>query len=90
MDIVGHCSRNLPTYVFPKKKKGLIDFCTKMAAKSSLSALGKQSLKAEGETFTLDGNPFRILSGSFHYYRTHPDQWKDRLMRMKAAGLNTG
>ncbi len=51
--------------------------------------LGKQGLKAEGDTFTLDGEPFRILSGSFHYYRTHPDQWKDRLMRIKAAGLNT-
>ena len=39
--------------------------------------------------FVLEGKPFRILSGSFHYFRTHPAQWKDRLEKMKAAGLNT-
>ena len=40
-------------------------------------------------SFYMDGRPFRILSGSFHYFRTHPEQWLDRLEKMKAAGLNT-
>ncbi|MGP3976156.1 glycoside hydrolase family 35 protein [Streptomyces sp. 8N114] len=39
--------------------------------------------------FLLDGKPFRILSGAFHYFRTHPDDWRDRLTRMRALGLNT-
>ena len=46
-------------------------------------------LTAEGDHFELDGKPFRILSGSFHYFRTHPAQWQQRLLKMKAAGLNT-
>ncbi|ESO84522.1 hypothetical protein LOTGIDRAFT_236200 [Lottia gigantea] len=42
-----------------------------------------------GNTFILDGKPFRAISGSMHYSRTHPYYWKDRLMKMVAAGLNT-
>ncbi len=46
-------------------------------------------LHPEGDSFYLNGRPFRILSGSFHYFRTQPAQWGDRLERMRAAGLNT-
>ncbi len=46
-------------------------------------------LHPEGPNFYLDGRPFRILGGSFHYFRTQPAQWGDRLEKMKAAGLNT-
>jgi len=46
-------------------------------------------LEVRGSSFHLDGKPFRIISGSFHYFRTHPEQWKDRLERMKAAYVNT-
>ncbi|QNE84469.1 beta-galactosidase [Streptomyces rutgersensis] len=35
------------------------------------------------------GRPHRILSGSLHYFRVHPDQWADRLERVAAMGLNT-
>ena len=35
--------------------------------------------------FSLDGKPMTILSGAIHYFRTHPDQWRDRLE--KAQGL---
>ncbi len=35
------------------------------------------------------GRPHRILSGSLHYFRVHPDQWRDRLERLVALGLNT-
>ncbi len=48
-----------------------------------------KGLYAYGDSFYLDGRPFRILSGSFHYFRTQPAQWGDRLLKMKAAGLNT-
>ncbi|XP_005106715.1 beta-galactosidase isoform X2 [Aplysia californica] len=40
-------------------------------------------------TFLKDGQPFRYISGSFHYSRVHPYYWKDRLMKMRAGGLNT-
>ncbi|MFA3877831.1 glycoside hydrolase family 35 protein [Streptomyces sp. MMCC 100] len=36
-----------------------------------------------------DGRPHRILAGSLHYFRVHPDQWADRLERLAAMGLNT-
>lgn len=35
------------------------------------------------------GEPHRILSGSLHYFRVHPEQWRDRLARLAAMGLNT-
>lgn len=46
-------------------------------------------LSIAGDQFFLNGKPFRILGGSFHYFRTQPHQWIDRLEKLKAAGLNT-
>lgn len=48
-----------------------------------------RGLVASNRNFYFNGMPFRILGGSFHYFRTHPQQWKNRLEKMKAAGLNT-
>ncbi|WP_406405007.1 beta-galactosidase [Streptomyces sp. NBC_00879] len=39
--------------------------------------------------FLREGQPHRILAGSLHYYRVHPEQWADRLERLAALGLNT-
>lgn len=38
--------------------------------------------------FELNGKKFRIFSGSLHYFRVHPDYWRDRLKKYRAAGLN--
>ncbi|HEX2950789.1 MAG TPA: beta-galactosidase family protein [Armatimonadota bacterium] len=46
-------------------------------------------LATEGQSFTLDGQPFRILSGAMHYFRVMPEYWRDRLLKLKACGLNT-
>ncbi|KAM4651782.1 beta-galactosidase-1-like protein 2 [Discoglossus pictus] len=46
-------------------------------------------LKTENAQFILEGAPIRILGGSMHYFRVPRDQWKDRMMKMKACGLNT-
>ncbi|WP_254878838.1 beta-galactosidase [Streptomyces sp. NA04227] len=46
-------------------------------------------LTVRGNEFLLDGKPFRILAGAFHYFRTHPDDWRDRMQRMRHLGLNT-
>lgn len=36
-----------------------------------------------------DGVPFRIISGSVHYFRMLPSQYEDRLYKARMAGLNT-
>ena len=39
--------------------------------------------------FELDGKKFNIYSGAIHYFRIMPVYWRDRLMKLKAAGFNT-
>ncbi|XP_043854454.1 beta-galactosidase-1-like protein 2 [Dromiciops gliroides] len=46
-------------------------------------------LQAEGQNFILEGNPFQILGGSIHYFRVPREYWRDRLLKLKACGLNT-
>lgn len=41
------------------------------------------------DDFYLDGEKFKIISGSIHYFRVVPDYWKDRLKKLKAMGCNT-
>ena len=41
------------------------------------------------DTFFLNGAPFRIVSGSIHYFRVVPEYWRDRLEKLKALGCNT-
>ncbi|MCS5735961.1 glycoside hydrolase family 35 protein [Herbiconiux daphne] len=41
------------------------------------------------EHFLLDGEPFRILAGALHYFRVHPDLWRDRIRKAREMGLNT-
>lgn len=41
------------------------------------------------DTFYLDGKPMKLISGAFHYFRTVPEYWKDRLEKLKAMGCNT-
>uniref|UniRef100_A0A8C5L382 Glycoside hydrolase 35 catalytic domain-containing protein n=1 Tax=Jaculus jaculus TaxID=51337 RepID=A0A8C5L382_JACJA len=38
--------------------------------------------------FLKDGQPFRYISGSIHYFRVPRFYWEDRLLKMKMAGLN--
>ncbi|MCP2636164.1 beta-galactosidase [Microbacterium sp. HD4P20] len=41
------------------------------------------------DDFLLDGRPFRILAGALHYFRVHPDLWRDRIRKARQMGLNT-
>ncbi|XP_060865997.1 beta-galactosidase-like [Metopolophium dirhodum] len=43
----------------------------------------------ENNEFLKDGKVFRYVSGSLHYFRIPQLYWKDRIQKMKAAGLNT-
>jgi beta-galactosidase len=44
---------------------------------------------AQGDHFTLDGKPFKVLSGELHYARIPREYWHARLKMAKAMGLNT-
>ncbi|XP_023677057.1 beta-galactosidase-1-like protein 2 isoform X2 [Paramormyrops kingsleyae] len=49
----------------------------------------RQGLTANSSQFTLNGEPIRILGGSIHYFRVPRAYWSDRLLKMKACGINT-
>lgn len=41
------------------------------------------------DDFELNGKRMKILGGSLHYFRVHPQYWRDRLRKYRAAGLNS-
>jgi beta-galactosidase len=43
----------------------------------------------EGRQFLLNGKPFQILSGEVEYARIPRADWRDRLRKVRAMGLNT-
>ncbi|MFD5019895.1 beta-galactosidase family protein [Paenibacillus sp. NPDC058367] len=48
-----------------------------------------RKLSISGDHFILDEQPIRLLSGALHYFRIVPEYWQDRLLKLKACGLNT-
>jgi beta-galactosidase len=52
-------------------------------------ALKAQSFTFSGDQFILNGKPFQILAGEIHPQRIPHQYWEDRLLKLKAAGLNT-
>lgn len=44
---------------------------------------------AEKNRIFIDGKETQIMSGAIHYFRTFPQQWRDRLSKLKALGFNT-
>ncbi|CAN8004537.1 unnamed protein product [Ixodes hexagonus] len=42
----------------------------------------------ENDRFLKDGEPFRYISGSLHYFRVPKAYWADRMNKMRMAGLN--
>lgn len=41
------------------------------------------------DDFYLNGESFKIISGAFHYFRTVPEYWQDRLEKLVNMGCNT-
>ncbi len=41
------------------------------------------------DNFYLNEKSFKVISGAFHYFRTVPEYWKDRMEKCKAMGCNT-
>lgn len=58
-------------------------------APATASPIGAPTLTWRDGEILRDGVAHRILAGSIHYFRVHPDQWEDRLRRLAAMGANT-
>lgn len=41
------------------------------------------------DSLLLDGQPIQLFCGALHYFRILPEQWRDRLEKMVAMGLNS-
>ncbi|WP_052432477.1 glycoside hydrolase family 35 protein [Streptacidiphilus carbonis] len=50
---------------------------------------GAPGLTVVGDSFLRDGRPHRIVSAAIHYFRIRPELWLDRLLRLRAMGVNT-
>lgn len=46
-------------------------------------------LSADQSYFLLNGKNFSVYSGAMHYFRVPRGYWRDRLQKIRAAGLNT-
>lgn len=46
-------------------------------------------LEIKNKKFYMNGEEFHIYSGAMHYFRIPQEYWEDRLLKLKAAGLNT-
>eukprot|EP00116_Pleurobrachia_bachei_P003451 sb/3463713/ len=42
----------------------------------------------ENDIFLKDGTPFDFVSGSLHYFRVPHQLWHDRLLKLRASGIN--
>ncbi|GAA1995329.1 beta-galactosidase family protein [Catenulispora subtropica] len=49
----------------------------------------QRALTIDGGKFLRGGREHRIVSAAIHYFRVHPELWRDRLERLRAMGCNT-
>ncbi|CAN8004535.1 unnamed protein product [Ixodes hexagonus] len=61
--------------------------CT-CAARSTKGTERSFVVDFENDRFLKDGEPFRYVSGSLHYFRVPKAYWADRMNKMRMAGLN--
>ncbi len=46
-------------------------------------------LEIRADGYFIDKKPFRLIGGAIHYFRTSPEMWRDRLVKLCALGCNT-
>jgi beta-galactosidase len=63
--------------------------CFAQITGGSREAAAMTPLHVEGQQFVLKGKPFQILSGEVEYARVPRAEWRDRLRKVRAMGLNT-
>ncbi len=47
-----------------------------------------RKLEVRDGKYYLGGKEYQLISGTMHYFRTVPTAWKDRMLKMRACGLN--
>jgi beta-galactosidase len=62
--------------------------CFAQITGGSREAAAMTPLHVEGQQFVLKGKPFQILSGEVEYARVPRADWRDRLRKVRAMGLN--
>lgn len=69
----------------------ILYICSFIQNKHNLTKLNESrtfQVDYENNRFVKDGKPFRYISGAFQYFRVHPAQWRDRMKKVRALGLN--
>uniref|UniRef100_A0A8B9KZQ2 Beta-1,3-glucuronyltransferase 1 (glucuronosyltransferase P) b n=1 Tax=Astyanax mexicanus TaxID=7994 RepID=A0A8B9KZQ2_ASTMX len=67
-----------------------ICFCFLFSEQSGRIRISRtHGLSVNSSQFSLGGESFRLLGGSLHYFRIPRAYWKDRMLKMKACGVNT-
>ncbi len=79
--------------MFQKKSGGLLAFgCTflLLVCLCAVNCKSQRSFKIDPgrKTFLKDGEPFRYISGSLHYFRIPHQYWGDRMKKVRSAGFN--
>ncbi|CAJ1380647.1 unnamed protein product, partial [Effrenium voratum] len=59
------------------------------ARSCKIRCAAQRRLEIRGDDFILDDSQHRILSGSVSYFRVLPEQWRDRLEKLKGLGCNS-
>ncbi|MGM7702760.1 beta-galactosidase [Pseudalkalibacillus sp. Hm43] len=49
---------------------------------------GNELIETKNKQILIDGEPQLIMCGEIHYYRLSPEEWQDRLDKLKSAGCN--
>uniref|UniRef100_A0A914V270 Beta-galactosidase n=1 Tax=Plectus sambesii TaxID=2011161 RepID=A0A914V270_9BILA len=57
-------------------------------AVTAASASRTFEIDYENNCFLKDGQPYRYISGTIHYFRVPAKYWEDRLLKMRALGCN--
>ncbi|HOX28311.1 MAG TPA: beta-galactosidase, partial [bacterium] len=59
------------------------------AAASAPAISAQPVISTSPRSLIINGKPFFMLSGAMHYFRVPKQQWRDRLEKMREAGINT-
>ena len=68
---------------------GALTLAISPALAQSTATPPTHTFSTQGDHFTLDGKPFKVLSGELHYARIPREYWRARLKMAHAMGLNT-
>jgi len=60
-----------------------------LALLSHVSCSRSFTIDWANDRFLKDGQPFSYQSGGMHYFRVPHQYWEDRIIKIKAAGMNT-